>query len=242
MTTGGTAGDDAALLALMRAMAAGDGVEVARRLDESPDLARQAIRIGATRQDPKTHFLAGVGHHVYAGDTALHVAAAGYQRDTAETLLAAGAAVGARNRRGATPLHYAADGRPDSPRWDPPAQARVIECLVRAGADPGSVDKNGVTPLHRAVRTRCGDAVRALLAAGADPVSRNGSGSTPLHLAVQNTGRSESGTSAAVDQQREIIVVLLDAGARPDDEDAKGKTVEQSATSEWVRELLDAAR
>ena len=242
MTTRGSTGDDAALMALMQAIASGDGAEVARRLAESPDLGGRAIVTGASRQGPRTYFLSSVGHHVYRGDTALHIAAAAYQSDTAEALLAGGAQVGASNRRGATPLHYAADGLPGSARWDPRAQARVIECLAAAGADPNSVDKNGVTPLHRAVRTRSADAVRTLLVAGADPVRRNGSGSTPLHLAVQNTGRSESGTPASHDQQREIIVLLLHAGARPQDEDAKGRSVEQSATSAWVREVLDASR
>ena len=40
-----------------------------------------------------------------------------------------GADVRARNRRGAEPLHYAADGAPGSDRWDPDAQYAVIEFL-----------------------------------------------------------------------------------------------------------------
>jgi ankyrin repeat protein len=80
--------------------------------------------------------------------------------------------------------------------------------------------------------------VRALLENGADPRLRNKRGSTPLHLAVQNTGRSDSGAVAAKDQQRQIIGLLLQHGARPTDTDAKGKTVETAAASDWIRDLL----
>ena len=67
----------------------------------------------------------------------------------------------------------------------------------------------------------------------------NKTGSTPLHLAVQNTGRSDSGSEAAKDGQRRIIVFLLEHGASPTDADAKGKTVAAAASSDWIRELLD---
>jgi hypothetical protein len=38
---------------------------------------------------------------------------------------------------------------------------------------------------------------------GADPRLMNKRGSTPLHLAVQSTGRSDSGSEAAKDEQRD---------------------------------------
>jgi ankyrin repeat protein len=88
-------------------------------------------------------------------------------------LLELGADVGARNRRGAQPLHYAADGVPGSAAWDPRGQVAVIETLVVAGADTNAKDASGVTPLHRPVRTRCAAAVRTLLQAGADLNLRN---------------------------------------------------------------------
>ena len=140
----------------------------------------------------------------------------------------------AKNRRGAQPLHYAADANAGNPA----AQAATIACLIRAGADPNATDKSGVTPLHRAVRTRSAAAVEALLAGGAEPRGRNGSGSTPLHLAVQNTGASHSGTPQAIDQQRLIIDLLLRAGATPDDRDENGKAVYDAARADWIRALL----
>jgi hypothetical protein len=232
--------DDAGLLALCRAIASRDRAEAARVLGSSNRLATATVRGGATREDADTYFLTAIRHYVYEGDTALHIAAAAYERATAGLLTAKGAAVRARNRRGAEPIHYAADGIPGEAYWDPDAQRSIVEYLVEQGADPDANDNSGVAPLHRAVRTRCSAAVDALLENGANPRLTNKSGSTPLHLAVQNTGRGDSGTPAAKDQQRQIIALLLHHGARPEDTDGKGKTVVSAAASDWIRELLVA--
>ncbi len=231
--------DDGALFALFAAIASRDRTEVARRLDSSPHFASRPIRIAASRQGAGTYFLAAIRHYVYAGDTALHLAAAAYQRELAESLVANGADVRARNRRGAEPLHYAADGGPGTEHWDPVAQREVIAYLIAVGADPNALDNSGVAPLHRAVRNRCSAAASALIQGGADPRLTNKSGSTPLHLAVQNTGKSSSGSEAAKDEQRRVIAVLLRHGARPTDVDANGKSVAAAASSDWIRHLLD---
>jgi ankyrin repeat protein len=230
--------DDGRLLALFGAIASGDYHRAALRLDESPDLAARAIRVGATRQDADTYFLRPIGHYVYEGDTALHVAAAAHQPDLARSLVTRGANVRARNRRGAQPLHYAADGSPRAANWKPDMQCEVIRYLIEAGADPDAMDKSGVAPIHRAVRTRSSDAVNTLIEYGADPRLISKSGSTPLHLAVQNTGKSGSGSDTAKDEQRRIITLLLGHGAMPTDVDGKGKTVAAAASSEWIRQLL----
>jgi Ankyrin repeats (many copies) len=239
-TRSGGGRDEAALLALFRSIAARDELDVASRLDASPDLASRPIRVAATREDAKKYFLTPIRHYVYGGDTALHVAAAAHRRPLAESLVTRGADVRARNRRGQEPLHYAAAGRPGTEFGGPGSQQDVIAFLVEAGADPNALDKSGVAPLHRAVRDRCSAAVDALIGAGADPLLVNKSGSTPLHLAVQNTGKSGSGSDAAKDEQSRIIALLLEHGASPADVDAKGKTVADAATSPWIRDLLDA--
>jgi hypothetical protein len=200
--------DESALMQLLRAIAAGDAATASRLLVGSPGLARQRLEVGASRQSATAYHLATIGHYVYAGDSALHVASAAYRVDIARELIGLGADVRARNRRGAEPLHYAADGGPGSPSWNPAAQAATIVCLIEKGADPKAVDKSGVMPLHRAVRTRCASAVSALLDRGADPQDRNGSGSTAMDLAIRNTGRGGSGSPRAKAQQAEIIRLL----------------------------------
>jgi hypothetical protein len=201
-----------ALDRLVEAIAEGDAVTAIRMLSAAPELASCPVAVGATRSCPD-YFLPSISHHVYAGDTALHIAGAAYQVLIARDLLAAGADVDARNRRGATALHYAAEGTPGSAYWDPPAQAAMITYLVESGADPNAVDRSGVAPLHRAVRTRCGAAVIALLDAGADPQLANRAGSTPLKLATRATGRGGSSSAAARAQQDQIVRELRFRGA-----------------------------
>src|SRR5215813_8447956 len=110
------------LMDLVRAIVAGDAATVSRLLASSPDLAKASTGEGATRQISKDYYLEEVGHYLYAGDTALQIAA--------------GADIRARNRRGAEPLHYAADGAPGTRTWSPDAQAATITLLTDAGADP----------------------------------------------------------------------------------------------------------
>jgi len=180
-----------------------------------------------------------IAHWFYAGDTLLHVAAAGYRVEIASLLLATGADVSsARNRRSSQPLHYAADGYLDSPSWNASRQVAMINLLLEAGSQIDAQDKNGAAPLHRAVRTRCTDAVKCFLNAGADPMIRNKHGSTPFHLAVQNTGRGGSGTEKARTAQREILEAFLRRGVNPRLTVGNGKSVLDSARSEWIRRIL----
>lgn len=205
---------------------------VKRLLRHDPALATRLV------QKPKL-YQSKIFHWIYVGDTALHLAAAGYRVEIAKALLAAGADPNAaKNMRKSSPLHYAADGFITGPVWNAKRQVATIRCLLEQGADIHLPDLNGATPLHRAVRTRCAAAVKFLLAAGADPITRNKPGSTPFHLAVQNTGRGGSGDPAAIRAQREIIQLFLDYGVSLKLKDGKGKTVADCARSAWIRELL----
>ncbi|MBZ5551750.1 MAG: ankyrin repeat domain-containing protein [Acidobacteriia bacterium] len=225
---------ESVFLEFVRHVVNGEIDEVSRRLAASPTLATAPAEVGAARHGAPDFFFTEIAHYLYAGDTALHMAAAAFRRPIAMLLVAHGADWHAKNRRGAQPLHYAADAN----HWEPSAQAETIEYLLSVGADPNALDKSGVAPLHRAVRTRSLPAVRALLDGGANPRAPNKSGSTPLHLAVQTTGRGGSGSEHARQQQTGIIRLLLERGANPTDKDGRGKQVSQAVTSEWIRTLL----
>jgi ankyrin repeat protein len=192
----------------VHAIVRGDQARISGLLAGAPELALARLAVGASRRGAHEYFLDEIDHHVYAGDTALHVAAAAYEAGVVRELVSAGAIVAAVNRRGAQPLHYAVDGVPGSARWSPVAQQDTVLSLVDLGADPNAVDKNGTPPLHRAVRNRCAAAVKALLDVGADPHTPNASGSTAMQLARGTTGRGGSGSADARAQQREILRLL----------------------------------
>jgi ankyrin repeat protein len=184
-----------------------------------------------------------IGHWIYAGDSALHVAAAGHRSEIARYLLEAGADANfAGNHRDSRPLHYAADGYIVSANWNPRQQVATINLLLAAGAEIDAPDKNGATALHRAVRTRCAAAVRGLLDAGAKANARNKPGSTPFHLAVQNTGRGGSGSEIAKLAQYDIIQAFLAHGVSPQIKDANGKSVVDWARNQTIMEMLAGNR
>lgn len=220
------------MIPLLDAIVKDEQGRVRTLLSENPGLARASVRNATLYEN-------GIFHWIYVGDTALHLAAAGYRVACVRFLLEAGADPNAAgNHRRSSPLHYAADGFMDGPAWDARNQGATLRRLLDHGADLHRPDANGATALHRAVRTRCAAAVRILLEAGADPEAPNHSGSTPFHLAVQNTGRGGSGSAASVSAQREIIGEFLARGVSPDLRIAAGKSVRESARRAWIRELL----
>ena len=217
---------------LLKAILDDDRPKVAALLKGDPALATRLF-------DKPKLYQSKIFHWIYVGDTALHLAAAGYRVEIVKLLLAAGAdANAAGNHRHSGPFHYAADGYITGPVWDAKRQVKTIEVLLKGGAKINAPDKNGAAPLHRAVRTRCAAAVRCLLDAGADPKVKNKPGSTPFHLAVQNTGRGGSGAESARAAQRQIIEEFLARGMSTALKDGQGKTVLEWAKSDWIRDVL----
>ena len=64
------------LMAFMRLMADGDRQRATDLLAGAPQRARACLAQGASRHHAEEYFLGEIGHLVYAGDSALHVAAA----------------------------------------------------------------------------------------------------------------------------------------------------------------------
>jgi len=216
---------------ILAAIVADDRKAVRALLKADSSLASDVVHVERLYQE-------SIFHWFYVGDTALHLAAAGYRVEIAKLLLVAGSDPNASaNRRRSTPLHYSADGIIAGPCWDPKKQVETIQCLIEAGANVNAQDKNGATPLHRAVRTRCAAAVECLLRAGGDPMRWNKPGSTPFHLAVQNTGRGGSGEEKAKLAQRQIVETFLALGMSPDLKNGEGKSVRDCAEF-GIRDLL----
>ncbi len=187
---------------------------------------------------------AKIVHWIYAGDTALHLAAAGHRIEIVRLLLTAGADPNATmNHRQSSPLHYAADGSVNRicELESGTAEYGTIQCLLEAGAEINAQDKNGASPLDRAVRMRSTSAVKCLLQCGSNPTLKNKSGSTSFHLAVQDTGRGGTGSEVARVAQREIIHEFLSLGLSLLLKDSKGKSVFDCARSVWIRSILSGA-
>jgi tankyrase len=120
----------------------------------------------------------------------------------------------------------------------PAEQRRKIVLALKHGADIQATDKNGVTALHHAVRFRSPAAVKTLIEHGANvnqACRRNGS--TPLHRAVTQTGAP--GTAGKVEAAREIIRILLAAGADISVANKSGKRPVDYATDKLVKSLLE---
>jgi hypothetical protein len=208
------ANSDRQLTVLVKAILEGDVERTAEMITASRGLAKACFQTGASRASERPHFLTQISRYIYAGDTALHIAAAAYESKIAEELIKAGADVRATNRFGYNPLHSAAAGNPMSRYWNPARQAATIRVLIKSGADPNSTDKRGVTPLHIAVRTRCALAVQTLLECGADRSRKNKSGSDAMLLAVYTTGRGDSGSPEAKREQQQIVQLIGGPGKR----------------------------
>ena len=161
--------------------------------------------------------VAALEHHVDAGAllnafdptfgvTPLSWAALHGRTEAAAWLLANGAAVGARNRDGATALHAAAFmGRPE-----------LVELLLERGADASAVDVNGVRPLDSshadAATTKWLAELLGLsyeegaLGEGRQEVRRLLAGAAEQTEAAGGVAPYRDGADANVDRERNLLV------------------------------------
>jgi tankyrase len=115
-------------------------------------------------------------------------------------------------------------------------RTKILEALQQ-GADIHASDKNGVTALHYAVRFRSPVAVQTLIEHGANVNQAcRKSGSTPLHRAVVQTGAP--GTAGKSEQAKQIIRLLLAAGASPTIRNKLGKRPSDYVTDRSLKLLL----
>ncbi|HEU0108026.1 MAG TPA: ankyrin repeat domain-containing protein, partial [Vicinamibacteria bacterium] len=190
--------DDAKLLAAL--LAAGADASRADPEGTTPlcaaaEAGKDANVATLLRAKASTSAACGISHRTPLQEALRHGSLSSVQ-----ALLAAGAAVDARDAGGQTALHYAADEDPQA----------LVQALIAAHADVAARSNGGETPLHRANNHRSVANVQALLAAGAPVDARNGRGETALFEAARN-------------DSPELIAVLLAAGADPAARDA-GRT------------------
>jgi ankyrin repeat protein len=161
--------------------------------------------------------------------------------EMADLLLARGAPIDARNLAGATALYFAAEG----------GHTAVAQRLIERGADVNLAGRSGISPLAAAAYGGNDAIVAALLARGADERAPDQTGKPPIvyaaakarldvvrHLLARNidinarypndltllmwaSGPDEKAPEA---QAIEVVSSLLDAGARIDDRDDRGRT------------------
>lgn len=124
---------------------------------------------------------------------------------------------------------------------NPTDQRRRILKALKAGANIHATDKNGVTALHHAVRFRSPGAVKTLIEHGANvnqACRRNGS--TPLHRAATQTGAP--GTAGKGQAAKEIIELLLAAGADPSIKNKLGKKPVDYVVDDALQSLLTVTK
>ena len=137
----------------------------------------------------------------------------------------------------------------------------VVKLLLKAGADANKADQYGQTPLIEAARYGQIEVAQLLLDGGAEPNKADNAGLTPLHEAA-GRGNSwqlvkhliESGTEWSIDKpdkfrrtplhwaisygQREVVKVLLEAGADPSKKDKRGSTPLSEAYSNEMQKII----
>ena len=169
-----------------------------------------------------------------------HAARSGHL-EMVDLLLARGAPVNARNLAGATALYFAAER----------GQEAIVRRLLEGGADADVKGQSGVSPVAAAAYAGRASIVKLLLAHGADGKTPDDTGKTPivyaaagaqldivkqllalnidvnaryandLTLLMWASGPDENVAEA---QAFQVVSYLLDAGAKIDDRDARGRT------------------
>ena len=142
------------------------------------------------------------------GATALYFAAEGSHISIAQRLIERGADVKLTGRSGISPVAAAAYAGNDV----------IVEALLAHGADERTADETGKPPIIYAAAGARLDVVKRLLARNIDVNARY---SNDLTVLMWASGPDDKAPEA---QAVEVISYLLNAGARIDDRDDRGRT------------------
>ncbi len=158
-----------------------------------------------------------------AGATALFLAADGDHAQVAQRLIERGADVKLAGRSGVTPVAAAAYRGNDA----------IVEALLDHGADERAADETGKPPIVYAAAGARLDIVKRLLARNIDINARY---PHDLNLLMWASGPDESVAEA---QAIKVASYLLEAGARIDDRDTRGRTALMIAAEGGHAEIAD---
>lgn len=139
----------------------------------------------------------------FQGWTALMSATTSGQTGAVKFLISKGANARVRLKDGETTLIQAAQNENNR---------EIVEALIKAGADVNVQTKKGLTALMRFAWMSQTEAVKLVLEAGADTKLKDKDGWTAFYFACSH------GNDAR------IVKLLLDAGANPNETNAKGET------------------
>jgi cytohesin len=165
------------------------------------------------------------------GQTPLHHAAGGGNKEVVELLIAKGADVNAKGEDGETPLDLAIQHKPvlfiDGERQVSVEETKYTETADLLREHGGKTDAwlNADKSIHKAARAGHIEAVKQHLAAGAD-VNAKRYGATPLH-------------KAAWGGHKEIAELLINNGADVNAKDKKGKTPVSKAALWGHKEVIE---
>ncbi|MDE0357057.1 MAG: ankyrin repeat domain-containing protein [Gammaproteobacteria bacterium] len=236
--------DDDGKTALHHAMEFGNGDVARQLLDGQADVNAKDAEGGT----PLYRALAARPGVLDSSPTPPNVAAV-------RLLFRAGADPDARDERGRTALHRAAnfenghairllleggaevDARDEdgaSPLQHAaaailPRDTEAMMLLLEADANPDARNRDGETPLHSAAERGHVDGVSLLLARGAAIDAADRWGATPLHRAAAQVGQNTAAT----------VKMLVEAGANPDARSDSGHTPKDVATPEAAAVIAD---
>ena len=127
--------------------------------------------------------------------TLLHSAVMHNEVDIVRLLLDHNTHVGALERQGRIPLHYATMhfiSLENGVTVRKTPEVDIVKLLVDNGADVNAKDKHEHTPLHYASKKVSADVIKVLVVAGADIGARDDEEKTPLHKVAKHNPSAEA--------------------------------------------------